>query len=68
MKHLKLFENFTAEENPTAIEIELTDKFIDRMKLYKMGTKPGFALNSQYSKIKLYNNGTSYNSAKHTPA
>jgi len=32
MKYLKLFENFSEEEKPLSITIELTDEFKDHMK------------------------------------
>lgn len=52
MKYIKLFENFSEEDFPKSITIELTDKFIQRMKEYKAGRDTGFA--RQLMQIELY--------------
>jgi len=44
MKYIKLFENFSEEGFPKSITIELTDKFVRRMKEYKSGPLSGRAL------------------------
>ena len=63
MKWIKLFENFSEEDFPKSITIQLTDKFIRRMEEFKIGDvgKTGFALNGS---IKLWNNGKYYNMIK----
>jgi hypothetical protein len=63
MKYIKLFENFSEEEKPKSITIELTDEFKKRMKEQKnTDGNEGFA--SHGSKIELYNNGNRYNLEK----
>jgi hypothetical protein len=63
MKYIKLFENFSEEEKPLSITIELTDEFKKKMKESKnTDGNEGFA--SYGSKIELYNNGTRYNLEK----
>ena len=63
MKYIKLFENFSEEEKPLSITIELTDEFKKRMKESKnTDGNEGFA--SYGSKIELYNNGNRYNLEK----
>ena len=62
MKYIKLFENFSEEDFPKSITIELTDKFIRRMKEYKSGRDTGFA--RQGTEIKLYYNNGKYNMFK----
>ena len=67
MKYIKLFENFSEEDFPKSITIKLTDKFIRRMEEFKIGDvgKTGFSLPGAPSgKIKLWNNGKSYNMIK----
>jgi hypothetical protein len=63
MKYLKLFENFSEEEKPLSITIELTDEFKKRMKESK-NTDGDEGFTSNGSKIELYNNGTRYNLEK----
>ena len=63
MKHIKLFENFSEEEKPTSITIELTDEFKERMKEQKNSDgDEGFI--SIGTKKELSNNGNSYNLVK----
>jgi len=63
MKYIKLFENFSEEEKPKSITIELTDEFKKKMKESKnTDGNEGFA--SYGSKIELYNNGNRYNLEK----
>ena len=62
MKYIKLFENFSEEDFPKSITIELTDKFIQRMKEYKSGQEEGRALqvpDGWSYEIKLFNNSLS---------
>ena len=63
MKYIKLFENFSEEEKPLSITIELTDEFKKRMKESK-NTDGNEGFTSYGSKIELYNNGTRYNLEK----
>ena len=59
MKYIKLFENFSEEDFPKSITIELTDKFVRRMKEYKSGQEEGRALQVDggvFYEIKLFNN------------
>jgi hypothetical protein len=63
MKYIKLFENFSEEEKPLSITIELTDEFKKRMKESK-NTDGDEGFTSYGSKIELYNNGTRYNLEK----
>jgi len=63
MKYIKLFENFSEEEKPLSITIELTDEFKKRMKESK-NTDGDEGFTSNGSKIELYNNGTRYNLEK----
>jgi hypothetical protein len=63
MKHIKLFENFSEEEKPTSITIELTDKFKERMKEQKNSDgDEGFI--SIGTKKELSNNGNRFNLVK----
>ena len=62
MKYIKLFENFSEEGFPKSITIELTDKFIQRMKEYKSGRDTGFARIGL--PIELYNINGKYNMVK----
>jgi hypothetical protein len=63
MKHIKLFENFSEEEKPTSITIELTDEFKERMKEQK-NSDGGEGFISFGTKKELSNNGNSYNLVK----
>ena len=63
MKYIKLFENFSEEEKPKSITIELTDEFKKRMKESK-NTDGAEGFTSYGSKIELYNNGNRYNLEK----
>jgi hypothetical protein len=63
MKHIKLFENFSEEEKPTSITIELTDKFKERMKEQKNSDgDEGFI--SIGTKKELSNDGNRFNLVK----
>jgi hypothetical protein len=63
MKYIKLFENFSEEEKPKSITIELTDEFKKKMKESK-NTDGNEGFTSYGSKIELYNNGNRYNLVK----
>ena len=63
MKYIKLFENFSEEEKPKSITIELTDEFKKKMKESK-NTDGNEVFASYGSKIELYNNGNRYNLEK----
>ena len=63
MKYIKLFENFSEEEKPLSITIELTDEFKKRMKESK-NTDGDEGFISIGTKKELYNNGTRYNLVK----
>ncbi len=63
MKYIKLFENFSEEEKPKSITIELTDEFEKSMAEYKNSdNQKGFT--NSLSAIELYSNGDSYNMVK----
>jgi len=63
MKHIKLFENFSEEEKPTSITIELTDEFKERMKEQKNSDgDEGFI--SFGTKKELSNDGNRFNLVK----
>ena len=64
MKHIKLFEGFSEEEKPTAITIELTDKFKEHMRDSSETTNGARGFHATDSKIELYNNGNRYNLVK----
>ncbi len=58
MKYIKLFENFSEEEKPKSITIELTDEFEKSMAKCKGYT------NNSLPTIELYRDGDKYNMVK----
>ena len=64
MKHIKLFENFSVEEKPKSITIELTDEFKDHMKQSSETTSGNKGYASGFTLPELWNNGDRYNFVK----
>jgi hypothetical protein len=64
MKHIKLFENFSEEEKPTSITIELTDEFKDDMKKSSETTSGNKGYANGFTLPELWNNGDRYNLVK----
>ena len=64
MKHIKLFENFSEEEKPKSITIELTDKFKEHMQESSETTNGNKGFATGRSKIELWSNRGQYNLVK----
>ena len=64
MKYLKLFENFSEEEKPLSITIELTDEFKDHMKQSSETTSGNKGYANGFTLPELWNNGDRYNFVK----
>ena len=64
MKHIKLFENFSEEEKPKSITIELTDKFKENMQESSETTNGNKGFATVSSKIELWSNRGQYNLVK----
>jgi len=63
MKYLKLFENFSEEEKPLSITIELTKEFEEHTRESK-NSEGNVGFTSLITPITLSNNGTRYNLVK----
>ena len=64
MKYIKLFENFSEEEKPKSITIELTDKFKENMQESSETTNGNKGFATVSSKIELWSNRGQYNLVK----
>ena len=64
MKYIKLFENFSEEEKPKSITIELTDKFKENMQESSETTNGNKGFATVSSKIELWSYRGQYNLVK----